>query len=205
MISIDLDSAQPNAPVWKWNNVGSYTSASTYAMIWEGSIHFSPASAIWKCWTSLSCKLFMWLATQYRLWTSDQRLRHGLQDQSSPCYICDQQEYSVDHILLRCGFARQVWHNSFMRARLLITLVPSTEASIGPWWMTARKLVPKDGRKGFDSHVMLICWQLWKNRNGIVFGPRTARTMAQDKTMKIFEELKLWVRAGGRGVHVFCE
>lgn len=92
-----------------------------------------------------------------------------------------------------------------MQARIPITLVPSTDASIGPWWMDARKWVAKEIRKGFDSLVMLICWQLWKNRNNRVFGPRTSMATTQDMTLKIFEELRLWVRAGGHGVHVFYE
>lgn len=78
MITIQLDPTQPDTSIWKWNSLGAYTSASTYAMLWEGSIRFAPAKAIWKCWAPLSCRLFMWLATQYRLWTADRRFRHGL-------------------------------------------------------------------------------------------------------------------------------
>lgn len=63
MISIELDPTQFDTPLWQWNNIGTYTLMSTYAMLWEGSIHFPLASAIWKLWTLLSCKLFMWLAT----------------------------------------------------------------------------------------------------------------------------------------------
>ena len=36
---------------------------------------------VWRSWAPLKCKIFAWLAMQYRLWTSDRRARHGLQDE----------------------------------------------------------------------------------------------------------------------------
>lgn len=33
-------------------------------------------------------ELFCWLALRYRLWTSDRRHRHGLQDAPDPCFTC---------------------------------------------------------------------------------------------------------------------
>jgi hypothetical protein len=43
------------------------------------------AEKIWRSHAPLKCKSFMWLAAQHRLWTSDPRLRHVLQDQRA-CY-----------------------------------------------------------------------------------------------------------------------
>ena len=86
--------------------------------------------------------------------------------------FCDQEEDSVDHILLRCVFARQVWHCCFLRASINIMLVPTTNDSIISWWMETRKKMLKENRKGFDSLIMIVCWHLWKHRNGMVFGPR---------------------------------
>ena len=130
-----------------------------YDMLWQRSIRFVLARAIWKCWAPLSCKLFIWHATQYYLWMADQRLRHGLQDQISACYICAQEEDSVDHILLHYVFIPQVWHCYFLRARIIIMLVPATNGNIVDWWTETRKRMPKEN-KGFDSIVMLICWHL---------------------------------------------
>jgi hypothetical protein len=33
-------------------------------------------------------KIFGWLALKYRLWTSDRRQRHGLQEDTAACYNC---------------------------------------------------------------------------------------------------------------------
>lgn len=108
LMDIELHSEEEDTAIWPWNANGVYTTALAYKMMCEGGVRFLCAGAIWKCWTPLSCKLFMWLALQYRLWTSDRRMRHGLQAQTLPCFLCDQEEDTVDHILLQCVFAQQV-------------------------------------------------------------------------------------------------
>ena len=100
LIEIHLEPGYEDKPIWSWNREGVYTASSAYTMLCMGGIRFQAYAGIWKCWAPLVCKLFMWLAVQYRLWTSDKRARHVLQDQASKCYMCDQEEDTVDHILL---------------------------------------------------------------------------------------------------------
>lgn len=107
--------------------------------------------------------------------------------------------------MLRCVFAWQVWHCCFLRARINIMLMPTTNDSISVWWMEARKRMPKENRKGFDSVIMLFCWHLWKHRNEMVFGPRREVSTVANFTSQIFDEMRTWVRAGCSGVNVFCE
>ena len=57
-----------------------YTARSTYERLCQGLVRSSMASCIWRSWATLKCKIFVWLAVQYRIWTSDRRARHGLQD-----------------------------------------------------------------------------------------------------------------------------
>lgn len=71
--------------------------------------------------------------------------------------------------------------------------------------MASRLRVPATHRRGFDSFVMLITWQLWKHRNGLVFGQLSSPTSVLQLSVKIFEELNTWRLAGGRGVSSFCE
>lgn len=205
MINLVLDPVHNDTPLWRWNAASSYTSKSTYDMLWHGSVRCASAAAIWKCWAPLSCKIFMWLAMQYPLWTADRRLRHGLQDHTSACYICAQEEDSIDHLLLHCVFARQVWHNCFLKARISDTLVPTVYDKIEDWWLEARACIPKVNRRGFDSVVMLICWHLWKHRNGLVFGPARTSLTVGAFTSQVFDVLRSWVSAGANGVEIFCE
>jgi hypothetical protein len=45
---------------------------------------------------------------RYRIWTSDRRHRHGLQDHTC-CILCDQEQESADHLLVACSYSKQVW------------------------------------------------------------------------------------------------
>ena len=111
----------------------------------------------------------------------------------------------MDHILLRCVFARQIWHNCFAQARIELAVVPTMEDSLQQWWMVARKRIPKPNRKDFDSFAMLICWHLWKNCNNRVFDPRIPLATVDRFASQIFDELRMWERAGGHGASVFYE
>lgn len=167
-MDINLDPLTEDEAVWRWHQGGAYSSRSAYNMLCEGAIRVSYANAIWRCWELLSCKIFMWLAIQYRMWTSDRRMRHGLQDQVSPCFLCNQEHDNVDHILLHCVYSRQLWFRCFQGANIKLTILPTMTDRLESWWCRARKSVPKDLRKGFDSVVTLICWSLWKQRNDSV-------------------------------------
>jgi hypothetical protein len=71
---------------------------------------FLLSDGIWKTRASPRCKNFMWRTMNCRLWASDRRFRPGLQDQTSTCFFCRQEEDNADHILLQCVVARGVWH-----------------------------------------------------------------------------------------------
>ena len=101
-------------------------------------------------------------------------------------------------------FARQVWFQCFSRARINLAMLPTQHTRLEDWWATRRKQVVKSKRKGFDTLIALICWCLWKQRNGRVFGG--ARIFNEWGTTKIiFEEQKLWAMAGAKGVQKFIE
>jgi hypothetical protein len=78
------------------------------------------SSPVWKSFAPAKCNIFVWLALKYRIWTSDRRARHGLQDHPNPCYRCLQEEDTVDHILTQCPYARQVWFDVLCSAGLNI-------------------------------------------------------------------------------------
>ena len=55
----------------------------------------------------LFCAVFVCLTVKHRLWMSDRRARHGLQDQSSACFTSLQDEDNVKHIPSKCVYARK--------------------------------------------------------------------------------------------------
>jgi hypothetical protein len=71
--------------------------------------HFEPS--IWDTWAPLKIKLFLWLAIRKRHWMADRRQRHGL-EANDLCFLCDQEPKTIDHIVVLCSFAKQVWWNT---------------------------------------------------------------------------------------------
>ncbi|KAE8777949.1 hypothetical protein D1007_49236 [Hordeum vulgare] len=157
---VERDEGRPDAFTWPGDASGSYTTTLTYKRLCTGQTYFQ-AALIWKCWAHLKCKIFIWLVVQYQAWTSDRRARHGLQDHQSVWYACHQQEDNVDHILVQCPFAREVWN--LIRANFRMNLVNSSQqASMVQWWNLARNTFRKRPRRGFDSLFIVTALSLWK-------------------------------------------
>lgn len=62
-----------------------------------GAVHFIPWKRI--------CKFFMWLVTNNRCWTADRLAKRGLPHEI--CQLCDQEEETIDHLLVSCVFTQQ--------------------------------------------------------------------------------------------------
>jgi hypothetical protein len=196
--TVQTDATRPDLIRWKGSSTGDYSSKSTYDMLCMGSTSWSMSSPVWKSFAPAKCKIFAWLALQYRIWTSDRRVRHGLQEHPDPCYTCLQEEDKVDHILTQCPYARQVWFEVLRSAHLNIQ-EPDRDSSLEIWWLTARKRVRKTDRRRFDSMVIITAWTLWKQRNARVFGNVREQKDPLQTLVAIREEFQMWelARRGG--------
>jgi hypothetical protein len=196
--TVQTDGSRPDQIRWKGTESGEYSSKSTYEMMCKGGTSWSMSSPVWSSFAPGKCKIFVWLAMKDRLWTSDRRARHGLQEQPDPCYTCLQEEDNVDHILTRCPYARQVWFEVIRSASLNIQ-EPGLDSNLERWWTEARKRVRKLDRKRFDSMVIITTWTLWKQRNARVFGNAREQKTPTQIVSTIREEFLLWelARRGG--------
>jgi hypothetical protein len=92
---------------WTPSASGEYSSKSAYHRFFEEMLTFEPAARVWKSWASPRCKFFIWLAFLNRCWTADRLARRGL-DHPTKCLLCDQEDETMQHILLQCVFASEV-------------------------------------------------------------------------------------------------
>ena len=173
---------------------GSYSAKATYGRLCQGLIRAPAATAIWRSYAPLKLKIFAWLASQHRIWTSDRRARHGLQELPSPCFTCLREEDNVEHILARCVYAQEVWFTCLDRLQLPTT-APSTEDTIVEWWLLKRRSFHGKEKRGFDSLVICTAWALWKQRNTRVFNRREQQMAAKDLAGVILEEIREWYLA----------
>ena len=135
---------------------------------------------------------FSRLATRNRCWTSNRLARRGLPHQAA-CPLCDQHEESINHLLLHCIHAREVW------AKILPALgmghaEPRMEESLMEW-CTRNGLdrLPRRRAKTVRATCLLVMWELWKHRNGVMFDAKTPCPRAVPH--KIASECVLWKEA----------
>ena len=85
-------------------------------------------------------KILTWLAIQKRIWTADRQVRHSLQENTSQCYVCLQEEETVEHILMQCVCAQEVWYTCKTQLRLIFE-PPTTVITLAKWWSEERAKV----------------------------------------------------------------
>jgi hypothetical protein len=174
-----LDPLWSDRFVWKWSSDGRYSASSAYRVFFHGSASMLGARELWRTRASPKVKFFCWLALHKRLWTVACRKRHGLQV-NDDCALCGQSAKTVDHLLLGCVFTRQLWH-ALLASLGLETLVPEAEENIAHWWLAKRLVLDIASRPIFDSVFLLIAWNTWKHRNGIVFVSGASPDVARAK------------------------
>ncbi|CAN6281013.1 unnamed protein product [Urochloa humidicola] len=194
---VELQPEVEDSHIWQFSSTGTYSAKSAYEAMFIGATSFRPWERIWKSWAPGKCKFFMWLAAHDRCWTADRLARKGLQHPVR-CPLCDQEQETIDHLLVTCVFARQTWF-VVLKSFGLQALAPGPDdASFDDWWDGAASRVTGPVQKGFNSIVILVSWELWKYRNRCVFDG------IQPSLMNILSVIRdavhSWDIAGARGV-----
>ena len=108
---------------------------------------------------------FIWEATWRKVLTLDHIQRRGW-SLVNRCFLCLNEEESVDHILLHCDRTRLLWHllfSLFGESWVLSSLV--REALLG--WHGV--FVGKKRKKAWRVTPSCFFWTIWKERNSRAF------------------------------------
>lgn len=97
---------------WCWSESGQFSSKSTYNALLGGRETMPSLGLVWKSKAPTKCKILMWLVRRLRCWSADRLERHGM-DHPEACPFCEQEPETINHLLLGCSFARDVWVNIF--------------------------------------------------------------------------------------------
>jgi hypothetical protein len=178
--------------IWRWSADGTYDAASAYRAFFHGTTGFAGTREVWRACCPPKVKFFFWLALRKRLWTAERRWRHGLQ-QHADCLMCGQEDETCDHLLGACVFTREIWYRILSTVGLQHT-APLPSDMLVDWWLEATKPVPQALSRGFDSLVLLVSWELWKERNRRTFdGVCATATLV---LLRIRTEGESWIAAG---------
>ena len=181
---------------WRWTSDGAFSVHSAYDALHLPSQAMPWATLLWDTWAPLKTKLFLWLAFRRRHWTVDRRRRHGL-DAHANCLLCDQEPETIDHIVVTCSYAKQIWWN--IRAALNETSALRHCDNVLKWWEVWRCLWVGEYKQGADSIFALVAWEIWKERNARLFRGAVTQPM-QLMEASIRHQAELWVQAGAKGL-----
>lgn len=150
---------------WKWSPKKTFTAKSAYQALFEGRTELSGYDHILNSKAPAKCKCFLWLVIRCRCWTADRLRKRGL-GHPEKCPLCDQEQETIDHLLLGCVTAREVWFQ-LLNAWNKVDWLPTINSELAEWW-SLLNVVGKQ-RQELATVVTLTAWCIWKQRNKVVF------------------------------------
>ncbi|WVZ58759.1 hypothetical protein U9M48_008991 [Paspalum notatum var. saurae] len=130
------------------------------------------------------------------VWAADRLAKRGLPHPVA-CPLCDQDAESIQHLLISCVFAKQLWFLLLFGLGLSFLPQPGGDSFLR-WWSSSVKMAPKELQKGFNTLVFLVTWEIWRHRNACVF--EGARPDVSAVLQNIANEDSLWCAAGAKGL-----
>lgn len=170
---------------WKFNRSGTFSVKSAYwfAMSIKNSEARREAECLpsvnglkeqaWKVITSPKIKCFIWKVLSDALPAAVSLERRGMKV-DSVCQLCGEEGESINHIFFSCPLARQTW---------ALSNIPHPQDGFHPSSIYANMshLLSIDKRQNMREETRRlwpwVLWQLWKNRNGVLFEASTFSSM----------------------------
>ena len=112
------------------------------------------------------------------------------------CPLCDQAGESIQHLLISCAFARQVWFIILQRLGLR-PISPVSTSKFSSWWYRAIKDVPKDMKKGLIHSFPWLPRKFVSTGMSVFNGANPSITIL---LQTITNECILWCSAGAKGL-----
>jgi mannosylglycoprotein endo-beta-mannosidase len=185
--------------VWVGAKDGRFTVKSFYNTLSGDSFSLLPWREVWRSKVPMRVAFFVWEVLHGKILTIDNLRRRGL-CVIDWCYLCKADAESVDHLLLHCSVASDLW-NFVFRMVQLSWVMPATIVGVIQCW-----------KKKFRDPLATVIWKmipsclwwcLWRERNTRCF-QNSAHSSAQlQETFLV--SLYCWVIAvmGGAFVDYF--
>jgi hypothetical protein len=106
--------------------------------------------------------------THKKVCAADRLQKRGM-DHPKRCPLCDQDQETLDHMLIGCVFAREFWFKLLLQVNLQLFAPQSEDSAFLEWWRMLCTKISGIARDGLNSLVILGVWTLWKQHNGYVF------------------------------------
>ncbi|KAK1667451.1 hypothetical protein QYE76_055610 [Lolium multiflorum] len=161
-----------------------------YKLMQFGGVDVPFADFVWGGFAPSKAKFFAWLLVQSRIQSRAALFKkHVLSEEEALCPICESERETVMHLIFACPFVRRFWD------------------AIGwsfPVDADVRRLFSYDtpaprGSKATSTLTILLCWNIWKHRNGVAF--RGERASLPRLLSMCREEAALWELRAPAALH----
>lgn len=103
--------------LWDGTKCGKFLVKSLYLALAGSRRNSFPWKVVWKSKAPSRVAFFAWEASQEAILTGD-KLRARKRIYVNRCFMCKEDEESVNHLLLHCSIARELWNSLFLLANI---------------------------------------------------------------------------------------
>jgi hypothetical protein len=192
---------QEDKILWLHTADGKYTASSAYRIQFVGMIKSMASTNTWKTKAPPRCRFFTWLMLQNRLWTAARLLIREWPNNYF-CPLCMRNLETNTHLFKECGYSLQIWEKvgTWLAEDGLQPASWEHTHDLSQWFVNVGNGGQRSKREGLRSMVMLINWELWKERNNHIFNDAAKST--DQLFHAIQDEARMWIRAGNVGLEL---
>ncbi|KAL6343127.1 hypothetical protein AAG906_019670 [Vitis piasezkii] len=150
---------------WTETKSGKFSVKSLYLAIEAGGSARFPSSLIWNANVQPKISFFAWEATWGKALTLDKMQKRGWA-LANRCFLCLENEETIDHLLLHCSRTRVLWDLLFTILGVSWVLPCSVKETLLSWHGS---FVGKKRKKVWRAAPLHIFWTVWKARNCLAF------------------------------------
>lgn len=163
--------------IWKLTANGVYTTKLAYWLQFIGATRSTFNETIWKCWAPPKCKFFAWLVIQICIWTVDRLQKRGWQNQQL-CPLCRVTQESAVHLLTSCRVTCRIWEEIQRWESWDLRMHDWGRLTSGTDWCHFLLSCTPTSTKNLKSMIILMCWEVWCERNARIFRHHASTTAA---------------------------
>uniref|UniRef100_A0A2N9EFL4 Reverse transcriptase domain-containing protein n=1 Tax=Fagus sylvatica TaxID=28930 RepID=A0A2N9EFL4_FAGSY len=184
-----IGSSERDKMCWKPARTKGFQVKSFYTHLTSPGLGFFPWKSIWKAKVPPRVTFFVWTAALGKILTADNLRRRGI-PVVSWCCMCKADGETVDHLLLHCSYAKELWDMVF--------------GLFGIQWVMPKRVIELlycwIGSVGRNSVIWkaiphCIMWCLWQERNARTF--EDCELSVVDLKLHFYRSLLEWMSATG--------
>ncbi|KAI3815120.1 hypothetical protein L1987_14776 [Smallanthus sonchifolius] len=142
----------------------------------------------WNPWVPKKVSIVAWRAEKDRLPTVDALIRRNIPVQDTWCGFCGDHMDTMEHVILACDFAQDVWQVISMWCKAMPFFAADVRDLLDSWKFVRGSSIHKNV---VHAITLITIWSIWRLRNSVRLGN------GEVSLVKIVEEIKvqgyLWV------------